>query len=175
MLADDTTLILKDKRSIELAINEFEKFSKSSGLKLYLQKTEIIPIGSNIYLHTINNNIIGKIKVKNGAFKTLGVWFSHSAKEMLDLNFDGKIENIKKLLFIWTARNLSLKGRITIIKSLILPQILFLFTLLYVPNVILKKLNDILFSFLWKFKPPKVKKETIISAIEDGGLTNGRC
>ena len=106
-----------------------------------------------------------------GPFKTLGIWFSDKTKEMIDLNFKEKIENIEKLLSIWTSRNLSLKGKITIIKSLILPQVLFLFTLIYVPKYILEKLEKLLFSFLWNFKPAKIKKETIIASIKEGGLS----
>ena len=65
---------------------------------------------------------------------------------------------------------MSLKGRITIIKALVLPQILFLFNLIYVPNEILDQINKEFFNFLWRNKPPKIKKETIIGQLEDGGL-----
>ena len=44
-MADDTTLILKDLDSLDNAINFFEQFRRNSGLKLNLNKTEIIPIG----------------------------------------------------------------------------------------------------------------------------------
>ena len=36
MLADDTTLLLQDLASVELAIKDFDIFSKCSGLKLNL-------------------------------------------------------------------------------------------------------------------------------------------
>ena len=65
---------------------------------------------------------------------------------------------------------MSLKGRITIIKALVLPQILFLFNLIYVPNETLDQINKEFFNFLWRNKPPKIKKETIIGQLEDGGL-----
>ena len=44
-MADDTTLILKDLISLDNAINIFEQFKHCSGLKLNLNKTEIIPLG----------------------------------------------------------------------------------------------------------------------------------
>ena len=43
---------------------------------------------------------------------------------------------------------LSLKGKITIIKALVLPQILFLFNLIYVPNEILDQINKEFLNFL---------------------------
>ena len=61
MLADDTTLLLRDISSVELAIKEFENFSKCSGVSLNLQNTEIIPKGSN-------KAVLG-VNLKTGPFK----------------------------------------------------------------------------------------------------------
>ena len=47
---------------------------------------------------------------------------------------------MQKLVNIWTSRALSLKGKITIIRSLILPQIQFLFSMVFVPQEMLQKL-----------------------------------
>ena len=170
LLADDTSLILKDMKSVELAIREFEYFGKYSRLQINLDKTEIIPIGSNSSKHIAVPDSLSKINIKIGPFKTLGIWFSKNPKEMVTLNFNKRIENIKKILFTWNSRTLSLKGRITIIKALVLPQILFLFNLIYVPNEILDQINKEFFNFLWRNKPPKIKKETIIGQLKDGGL-----
>ena len=168
MLADDTTLLLQDLSSVTLAIKDFDKFSKCSGLSLNLQKTEIIPIGSNIHKQ-IGKTVYG-IKLKEGPFKTLGIWFSNNDIEMKDLNFNERIGKMKKQLDIWRSRNLSLKGKITIMKSLILPQILFLFKLIFVPKNVLDQIDDLFFDFLWNGKSPKVKRSTIIGPISFGGL-----
>ena len=94
MLADDTTLLLQDLSSVELAIKDFDIFSKCSGLKLNLQKTEVIPIGSNLYRDKLQKTLPG-ITLKRGPFKTLGIWFSYNEAEMIDLNFNERIGNIK--------------------------------------------------------------------------------
>ena len=170
MLADDTSLILKDMASIELAIKEFQAFSKFSGLQLNLDKTEIIPIGVNTKKHHKKPLSLSEIKIRTGCFKTLGVWFSKSVKEMVRLNFEERVEDMRKILCIWNVRNLSLKGRITIIKSLVLPKVTFLLSLIYVPKEVLDRINKILMDFLWRHKMSKIKKETITGLIEDGGL-----
>ena len=170
LLADDTSLILKDMKSVELAIREFEYFGKFSGLQINLDKTEIIPIGSNSSKHIAVPDSLSMINIKIGPFKTLGIWFSKNPKDMVTLNFNKRIENIKKILFTWNSRTLSLKGRITIIKALVFPQILFLFNLIYVPKEIFDQINKEFLNFLWRNKPPKIKKETIIGQLEDGGL-----
>ena len=47
-LADDTTLFLQDLRSVSESISLFNDFTTISGLRLNLEKTEIIPIGFNL-------------------------------------------------------------------------------------------------------------------------------
>ena len=59
MLADDTTLLLQDLSSVELAIKNFDIFSKSSGLKLNLQKKEVIPIRANLYREKLQKHFQG--------------------------------------------------------------------------------------------------------------------
>jgi len=43
-LADDTTLFLKDEFQVSIAINTMEKFSMASGLRLNINKCEIMSI-----------------------------------------------------------------------------------------------------------------------------------
>ena len=99
LLADDTSLILKDMKSVELVIRVFEYFRKFSGLQINLDKTEIIPIGSNSSKHIAVPDSFSMINIKIGPFKTLGIWFSKNPKEMVTLNFNKRIENIKKNTF----------------------------------------------------------------------------
>ena len=100
----------------------------------------------------------------------MGVWFSQNITEVIDLNFTERIKKMQQLINIWTSRSLSLKGKITIIRSVILPQIQFLFSMVYVPKEILDKVDKILFQFLWNNKPPKIRRNTIIAPISEGGL-----
>ena len=46
-LADDTTLFLKDSRSIGLAFIILKQFDRTSGLKVNLEKSTVIPNGLN--------------------------------------------------------------------------------------------------------------------------------
>ena len=77
---------------------------------------------------------------------------------------------MQTLVNIWKPRNLSLKGKITIIKTLILPQIQFFFSMIYIPEESLKTIDDLLFNYLWDNKTAKIKRTTIIDTIENGGL-----
>ena len=68
------------------------------------------------------------------------------------------------------GRHRSLKSKITSLRTLIVPQILILFAVLFAPFCILEKVDKVLLSFLWNNKTPKIKRETIIASIEEGGL-----
>ena len=176
LMADDTTLFLKDIVSLSLAIQRFDTFSKYSGLKLNLSKTELIPIGKSKKKKIILPEDLQKIKVKNGPFKALGIWFAGTDKETTELNLDNRMKNMETLINIWKPRNLSLKGKITIIKTLILPQIQFLFASIFIPDDYLKRIDALLSQYLWgknkhgKNNKPKVKHTTLIAPIDKGGL-----
>ena len=90
------------------------------------------------------------------------MWYSYSESEIIELHINNRIKNIQTIINIWRSRILSLKGKITIIKTLIIPQVQFLFSIIFIPdNTIEKKL----FEFLWDAKPPKIKINTIIAPI----------
>ena len=65
-------------------------------------------------------------------------------------NFIERLDSIKKLINIWSARGLSIYGKVTIIKSFLIPKYIYVCSILPTPNELLKELNKILFKFLWK-------------------------
>ena len=138
-------------------------FYTHSGLKINLEKSIIIPMGRCRNKPLKLPKELHKLKFSDGAFKTLGVWFANDQEEMTKLNFENKLKGMEKIMNIWTSRNLSLKGKVTIIKSLLLPQICHLLSMCYCPQTILDRANRMLFSFLLNKKPPKIKKETVIA------------
>ena len=170
LMADDTTLILKNIESLQIALDKFKKFQISSGLKLNISKTEVIPIGRNKNKDIKLPTDIKEIAVKKGPFKALGVWFATDNDKIIELNFADRIKNMDKILNIWQSRNLSLKGKVLILKTLVVPQIQFLLGLVYVPLKTLKEIDSILFKFLWGNKPAKIKRSTIIAPVSEGGL-----
>ena len=68
-----------------------------------------------------------------------------------------------------------MEGKVTILKrknyrSLILPQIQFLFSVVYIPDKLLKEIDSLLLNYLWGNKPANIKRSTITAPIKDGGL-----
>ena len=80
-----------------------------------------------------------------------------------------KIDDIKKLIDIWSSRRLSIYGKVTLIKSLLIPKIVYISSLLPTPEHIIKELNQLLYKFLWKGKD-KVTKASAKNNYEEGGI-----
>ena len=76
---------------------------------------------------------------------------------------------MQEKLRIWRWRDLTIIGRIQIVKTLIIPIFLYHATLISVNREFVKDVNKIIFDFIWKGKD-KVKHFALISDIEDGRL-----
>ena len=168
--ADDTTLILDgSERSLTEALGILESFSKVSGLRLNAKKTEALWIsscaGRDEKLVPERNFNWQKKKVK-----ALGVCLSIDPKLTVTLNFSEKIEKIRNTLGCWSARRLSLIGKITVLKSLAASQVIHLLSSLQSNDQILKELNDLFFDFLWSGKGDKIKRHVIMRDLKNGGL-----
>ena len=78
---------------------------------------------------------------------------------MMSLNFDEKIEKIKKCIQYWKKREMSLLGRITVIKSLLLSMFTQLFICLSNPSVQwINDINKLFFDCIWN-GPSKITKK----------------
>lgn len=72
---------------------------------------------------------------------------------------------------MWTKRDLTPIGKITIIKTLALPKLIHLFSALPdPPKQVLEELNKIFFKFIWGYKVEKLKRNTIVGNYDEGGL-----
>ena len=74
--------------------------------------------------------------------------------------FQKKMDKIRDMLNIWQSRSLTLKGKIIVLKSLIIPQILQLAYVLPFSDALLNELDDMCFSFLWSKQKHKIAKES---------------
>ena len=163
--ADDTTAVLSDRDSARALFNLLDVFRKLSGLKINTSKTEGMWIGS---LRNDKSKPFG-IKWNDEPIKALGVYYSHYTKLLHEKNFIERLDSVKKLINVWSSRGLSVYGKVTIIKALIIPKFVYILSLLPAPKEIVQELNRILFKFLWK-GTDKVTRLSAINEYENGGL-----
>ena len=100
----------------------------------------------------------------------LGVAFAYDSTTSFKINFEEKLVTLRNILNQWTARNLTLIGRICIVKTLAISKLVYNTSVLKVPPNFAEKVNDICFQFIWNYKPDKVKRQTIVLPVDKGGL-----
>ena len=166
--ADDATLVLDgSERSLRGVFNLLHKYESCSGLKINMEKTKAVWIGKDVGKQVQLCPEIGIIWIKNSKFKILGIEYDLLQEDITELNFNNKLESIKKLLSTWGWRYLTLFGKLTIIKNLAIPLLVHLFRAL--PNP-LTKFNSVCYEFIWNKKPDKIHRSILISDYENGGL-----
>ena len=119
------TATLSDINSLQALLDLLEVYKNASGLTINCTKTEGMWIGS------LRNNKIEPLGLKwpEELIKALGVYYSHDEKLLREKNFIENLDKIKKLINIWLSRGLSLYGKVTIIKALVIPKMVYLFSL----------------------------------------------
>ena len=97
--------------------------------------------------------------------------FSSNREDLFSLNFPPKLSRLKQKLNVWTQRDLTPIGRNLIFKTFAVSQLVFLFQVLpNPPKWFISELNSILYDFIWRGNPDKVKRSTIINPLNLGGL-----
>ena len=75
------------------------------------------------------------------------------------------------MIRVWSKRKLTLIGRVTVIKSLMLSKFAYQFLVLpNPPGVLLKSLESMFFKFLWNKGPGRISRKQMVKNIEAGGL-----
>jgi Reverse transcriptase (RNA-dependent DNA polymerase) len=142
-----------------------DQFSKLSGLRCNFEKTSVMRIGNldgaiDPRIASLGFQIVDEVKL-------LGFNIQQNTSLALS-NFQILLEKVKKTVNFWSVLNLSLAGKITIAKSLILPLINFYATVLTFDDQSLLQLQNIIENFV--VKGTNVSKERIYAKISFGGL-----
>ena len=164
-LADDMTCFLKDIESVKAILQLFEKFRICAGLKVNIDKTKAKCLGSL----QITNDSCG-LDWTTSSIHLLGVTLTGNEDDHYIMNFKKRLKCMQNLFISWKTRNLSLKGKITVINNLALPPLIYLANVIHVPERVTKEVKDIVNNFLWGSRIPKISHNVTIQKIEDGGL-----
>jgi len=102
--------------------------------------------------------------------KTLGLWLSVKPEISIRLNYNEKIEKIRKILSCWKYRRLTLLGRITVLKSLATSQLVYLLSPMPSNYHAINEINTLFYQFLWNGKGDKIKRKIMINDYCEGDL-----
>ena len=74
------------------------------------------------------------------------------------INIEAKIDKIEKIINDWKKRNLTMLGRITIAKSLLLPNITYIISNTVLKQQNIQKIKTSIYNYIWNSKVEKVKR-----------------
>ena len=171
LFADDLTWFLKNDKSLIKFLELVLLFGKCSGLVINHDKSEILLLGNSFPAPpNLNHTPFKDLKIKISV-KILGVYFTYDRRLRRKLNFDEITKTIKDKLRIWKWRDLTIIGRIQLVKTFIIPTFLYLYraSLICMDKEFVSEVNQIIFDFIWKGED-KVKHRVLIGDTEDGGL-----
>ena len=104
-------------------------------------------------------------------FKLLGIHFSVNLGEMPRLNHIKALEQCGKLLNSWKKRNLTLFGKITVIKTFIMSKFNNIFSRIPSSSAhFFKSITKMLFDYIWDNKPDKINRIQISQDYKNGDL-----
>ena len=169
--ADDTQIFLDGEEiSLRKTLQNLHLFYRMSGLKINVDKTRAIWIGS---MAKSNKKLCKEFKLDwdQGPIKILGVTFTPEIYNLWDHNSKDLLKKVESTLLNWSKRKITLLGKITVIKSIAISKFVHLFLALpNPPENLVKTLNKLCFNFIWNGGPDKIKRKFIVKDISKGGL-----
>jgi hypothetical protein len=161
---DNTTGTVFDYISLSTLKKVLDDFALFSGLKCNTEKTVLMQVGTK---PDISEEIRSLGFVFSDSIHILGMDIDCEL-ELLDNNFEKTISSLKKTIEFWNRFHLTLPGRINVIKSLLMSQVIYLGSFLMPSADKRKKIQELLDKFaLGKMN---FAKNRISLPREQGGL-----
>ena len=165
--ADDTNVFVTTERSIYDLFQICYQFEDISGLRLNTDKSKILWIGpwrkKRIHLNM-------NIEIVKTNINVLGIEVGYDKVSAHTVNFDNKINRMSRQLNMWTQRNLTILGKILIVKTFGLSNLVYSFSTQTCNQPCINKIQKSVNKFIWQNKPPKVKHTTMIGPYDEGGV-----
>ena len=107
-----------------------------------------VPNRNGKIMLTIYRNKISKLTYiygfHEGKFKLLGIKYELLNADHFSVNFNEKLQSVQTLLSDWSLRNLSLVGKVTVVKTLAFPILVQILTVLPNPSMqVLKRFQTV--------------------------------
>ena len=168
--ADDTFLLLDgSEESVRQSMVTFKFFYLCSGLKLNFDKTVAVWIGQMVDADIV---LCPEIKMTwSNSFTLLGIDFNTDLKQMIKNNYESKVQIIKNTLNSYKKRHMSMLGKVTVLKTIIIPKLVYLMKVLPSPNMaFFAEMERCFKNFIWEEKKPKIIISQLEKDIAEGGL-----
>ncbi|KAG1050143.1 hypothetical protein G6F43_007562 [Rhizopus delemar] len=172
--ADDIWTIMSNHSDYDRLQYHMNQYSNVSNAKFNQEKTEAFslsgtPHESWKYLLQQQRITIYHTDRLSEPFRYLGfhIMYTTSQRRLLQ---DKLIATVKDQVQVYSQRQLSLRGRATIMNTLILTKVWYCLRLLQPTQSFFNELRKIIYAFVWQNKRPLVSFEQLCMPIAQGGL-----
>jgi hypothetical protein len=149
--ADDVSVICRsEESSVQGVFDEYNRLTKRSGLELNAEKTEILRLNNvNLasYNFTYNNQMITIKSISR--LKICGLYYSVDCDDEYELNVRDKIKKLKYKIKLWTPRHLTMEGKILIVKTFGLSQLIYNMQCYEFKEEEIRNTERSIFDFIW--------------------------
>jgi exonuclease III len=161
---DDTQLFAKNETVLHYIFNDLNNYEKASGALLNKEKTKALFIGK---LRNQNPNF-KEISWTNSFVKTLGVCHGYNISNE-DI-WRAKINKIKSCLQVWKSRDLTIQGKILVIKTFVYSNISYEIETRGIPEIYANEIENIINNFIWNNKRALISRKTLTREKALGGF-----
>ena len=144
-------------------VSPLDTYRRATGAEVNVDKTE----GNLLGTLKGKENECDLVKWTTEPVKVLGVLVNNGEVQF----WQNKITKMKNNLVAWKRRNLTLSGRVYLLKSVGLSSMLYGFENQSVPQWVETEVNKLMWGFIWQDKQEKVKRVTCKRSRQEGGLS----
>ena len=181
LFADDTSLYLSREDRLDHAQGILEDWCQVSGAKFNIDKTEIIPIGSEAHRQRVittrkinqedENPLSERIRIAEDgeAVRSLGAWIGNKTNDATP--WESIVDKTHKNLERWKKTHPTMKGRKAIVQIIVGGYTQFLTKAQGMPPHIETALTKTIRNFMWEDdSSPRIALELLQKPTEEGGL-----
>ena len=158
--ADDTTVFLRHVQLLKNLFNLLAQFENCSGLRINQTKSELLWLGSLRY----RKDTLLNVRLSKEHIYAFGVFLLYNEQHAAKKNCFDRLDPLRRILNIWSSRDISLYGKINIVKAIVIIESL---NLLSCVVCWIRQTLSLLKSINWF---SKIKRSTLIKSKENGGL-----
>ena len=169
--ADDIAIISKNsEEAFNNIFTEYGKLTKMSGLTLNADKTEILNLSNSDKQSSrasyLNNELTLRHKLE---IMICGNCLSLDPSRCYEVNITEKITKLRNQLNRWKGRQLSINGKMIIIKTFAISQLIYSSQFQVINSKDVRKIEHLCYNFLWN-GPDHVKRVFLKSGRDEGGI-----
>ena len=164
LYADDVCFFVDGDQSVRRAMEVVGDFARGAGASINVAKSTIK------YFGVWKGRRDGQcgLQVSEGPVRVLGVEFGGDVRGDARHNWEKRIAGVKAKLGLWSARRLTLSGRVLALKADVLSVLVYLSYVFPLPVRLRRDLVRAVFKFLWGGYE-YVRREVMYMAVEEGG------